>query len=163
MMNWNKTEFLQDYIALIEEFKRIKNKPAIFICIPPPYYSDAVVHFSTISVPNPRNHSMSVRLKPTAFFGIQKEIVNYELPNAIAEISRRTNVRMIRVFDALGGAALTKPELLFRLKTPIKPPNDGCHPNDQGYAVIAQTIAAELIKYLAGQISSQSSLQIRTM
>ena len=122
--NWNKTAFIDDYTDLVESFKNKAKKPTIFINKPPPFYSNI------------------------SWFNIQPDVVNHELPRDVANVARRTNSRIIHVYEAMGGQKLLKPQLMFTPGKPVNPPNDGCHPNDIGYKIIARTVATELLDVL---------------
>jgi acyl-CoA thioesterase I len=117
--NWNETLFKTDYISMIKGFQKLPTKPAIYLIIPPPMYTDE----------GPYNIS-----GPT---------VNYLLPEIIPEIAKQCNVKVIDGFNALGGTTLSFPEayMIDRNKAAGVPPNDMCHLNNLGYARIAGTVA----------------------
>lgn len=127
--NWNVTAFISDYVDMIHSFRNRTENLKIFICIPPPLYLAAA-------------------------YNIQQHVVNNELPRLIPMIGQMTNSEVIDIFHAMGGKKLTKRHLFINDSLPIKWPNDGCHPNDLGYKVIARTVA----KAILGQqfISSDS-------
>ena len=97
--NWNENRFLDDYVDMINSFKSLACEPVIFICIPPPIY--------------------------LPFMNIQLEIVNGVLPKVIRKIAEKTGVRVIDLFDAMGGEKLNKQNLYLDKGKPIKWPNDG--------------------------------------
>lgn len=123
IVNWNESVYFTDYISMIKKFQALKKSPEIFLSIPPPLYAN------------------------TSIFGIQRDIVNDVLPNLIRRIGNEVGAHVIDVFEALGGASLSKPHLLITAGKPLKPPNDGCHPNDLGYKAIAHAVAVELLRY----------------
>jgi lysophospholipase L1-like esterase len=58
-------------------------------------------------------------------------VVNTLLPQLIPRVAAESGAIVIDgVFEAMGGSALAKPQLIC----------DGCHPNDDGYVVIADVI-----------------------
>mmetsp|Transcript_8873 Transcript_8873/g.13238 ORF Transcript_8873/g.13238 Transcript_8873/m.13238 type:complete len:199 (+) Transcript_8873:111-707(+) len=86
-----------------------------------------------LSIPPP------VYLGPQPINKIYSIAVNERLPNIIKSISVETNCRLIDVFNALGGKNLTKPQCFTE---------DGIHPNDLGYNLIAETVAARMYSFL---------------
>ena len=117
--NWNEDLFRKDYVSLIEGFQELPTKPAIYLIIPPPMYTD---------------------LGP---YNISGPTVNYLLPKIIPEIAKHCKVKVIDGFNALGGTSLNFPEayMIDRSKAAGVPPNDMCHLNNLGYARIAGTVA----------------------
>ena len=117
--NWNEVLFREDYISLIKGFQELPTKPAIYLIIPPPMYTDS----------GPYNIS-----GPT---------VNYMLPKIIPEVAKHCNVKVIDGFNALGGRSLNFPEayMIDKKKAAGVPPNDMCHLNNLGYARIAGAVA----------------------
>eukprot|EP01116_Phalansterium_solitarium_P021914 TRINITY_DN7034_c0_g2_i1.p1 TRINITY_DN7034_c0_g2~~TRINITY_DN7034_c0_g2_i1.p1 ORF type:complete len:223 (+),score=45.89 TRINITY_DN7034_c0_g2_i1:215-883(+) len=97
--------FVTDYISMINVFKNLSSNPKIYLMIPPPLYP-----------PFPYNMSSTV--------------INQIFPQMIPKLAAQTNVGVIDVFDALGGANLTQPGITC----------DGCHPVDKGYMEIAATM-----------------------
>jgi lysophospholipase L1-like esterase len=129
---WNETEFRNDYVDLIRTFQRLPTKPALYICIPPPLYSEQPV------------------------FGIQPHVVNKILPVVVPDIAVAANklggsafkpVKVIDVFSALGGATTNFTEAyLVDRRTPMgKWPNDRCHLSDAGYRRVAETVAKAIL------------------
>ena len=64
---------------------------------------------------------------------LQQSVINDTLPELIPKIAKKLGLsehHIINNFEALGGHDLSCPELMY----------DGIHPNDDGYAVIAQNV-----------------------
>lgn len=64
---------------------------------------------------------------------LQQSVINDTLPHLIPKIANKLGLgahHIINNFEALGGHDLRSPELMY----------DGIHPNDDGYAVIAQNV-----------------------
>lgn len=70
-------------------------------------------------------------------FDMNPKTINEEFPAMIpkiADIVGIPNERIINLFEALGGSAMDKVHLFA----------DGCHPNDEGYALVADTVMKAL-------------------
>lgn len=119
--NWNRTRFITDYSDIIWRYKRLPTNPKIFVCIPPPIYANDSV------------------------WNISASIVNNLLPKVIPEVAKITGSILIDNFQALGGHRLSRPELFYDVQLP---PNDGVHPNDKGYRVIAKHVHKSIMKQL---------------
>ena len=117
--NWDEAMFMKDYTALINIFKEMNPTPKIYICIPPPLY------------------------RP--FSKIRHDIVNQSLGRVIEAIGKRNEVQVVDWFKHLGGAALSRPHLFMTHSKELKWPNDGCHPNDIGYRVIARILCSKIL------------------
>jgi acyl-CoA thioesterase-1 len=106
--------FEDDYKQMIANFLNLPTKPKLYVMVPPPLYP-----------PNP--------------YMMNKTVINDVFPILIRKIASETGAepQVIDIFNALGGANLTQPNITC----------DGCHPRDAGYVEIAQTIA----KTLTGQ------------
>lgn len=130
--NWDEAMFMKDYSSLIGIFKEMNPAPKIYICIPPPLY------------------------RP--FSKIRHDIVNQNLGRVIEAIGKRNDVQVVDWFQKLGGASLSRPHLFITPDKDLKWPNDGCHPNDTGYRVIARilcsTILGEKYKGIAPEVDS---------
>ena len=102
-------------------FLKLETHPQIYLCVPSPIYL------------------------PLA--KIRSDVVNEMLlPELIRYIAAKTDSKIISLFNELGGRTLSRPDLFLDRNRPIRWPNDGVHPNDAGYEVIAYTIAKELLK-----------------
>jgi lysophospholipase L1-like esterase len=76
--NWNKkSDFVQDYVSLIQEFKGLKSKPKIWICKPVPAFPGK--------------------------FGISGKVVEEEIVPMIDEVAKQASVPVIDLFTALSG------------------------------------------------------------
>jgi lysophospholipase L1-like esterase len=128
--NWNEKIFIKNYIEFINIFKNSTIvQRQIYLFVPPPLY------LPVISTMRP-------------------DIVNYVLPSAIRRITELTNVQLIDIFKRMGGTKLSRPHLFINETKKLKPPNDGCHPNDRGYRVIALTASEAILKHNYKGISS---------
>ena len=117
--NWNEIEFMKDYGSMINIFKQMNPTPKIYICIPPPLY------------------------RP--FSKIRHDIVNQHLGRVIKAIGERNDVEVVDWFEYLGGASLSRPHLFMVPDKVLQWPNDGCHPNDIGYRVIARILSSKIL------------------
>lgn len=120
---WNETSFRNDYVSLIHKFQHLPSKPTVYISIPPPLYS-------TIAI-----------------YGMNASVINDVLPRIIPEIASECNIKVIDIFNALGGSALNFTEAyIINKNKPLETyPNDMCHLNDLGYSTIAHTVALTLL------------------
>jgi lysophospholipase L1-like esterase len=76
---------------------------------------------------------------PPPLYYDKQETLNLEAPLAVREIASSLELgEVVDVFEALGGADLKSPKLF----------PDGCHPNNEGYAVIARTVADRVLEEL---------------
>lgn len=87
--NWHENNFISDYISMINSFRSMKSNPTVFVCIPPPFYSNV------------------------STYGVQPHIVNTALPRIVAKLAYESGSETIDLFHALGGSlgALSKPFL----------------------------------------------------
>mmetsp|Transcript_40694 Transcript_40694/g.41552 ORF Transcript_40694/g.41552 Transcript_40694/m.41552 type:complete len:260 (+) Transcript_40694:114-893(+) len=124
---WEEEMFTTDYINIIKTYQHLPTKPTVFICIPPPYYSN------------------------TSLWGIQGHVINNILPRLISIIAQHTGAVLIDNFNLFGGIRLTKPEFYFNSSMRVGPGNlmDGIHLNDQGYHVMAKNIAEKILSHLS--------------
>ena len=119
--NWNENLFIHDYKLLIQSFQSLSTNPKIYICTTPPAYSNGL-------------------------FGIQQKIINEKLSNIIENIAIDSNLRIIDLFNHLGGNKLYKKYLFINESIPLyTKKNDGIHPNDYGYLEISHAIAVTII------------------
>lgn len=81
--NWQyKEEFVKDYVAFIESFKKLPSKPQVYIAYPVPVFEDK--------------------------FDISKEVMDNEVLPAVKKIARKTKVKTIDLYTPfLGKADLT--------------------------------------------------------
>ena len=116
--DFDKKQFKNDYIELVNLFKNLQSKPQVYITIPPPMYENKR-HF-------------------------WPEVMNTFIPKMIPEIAEQSGIpqdHIINVFDALGGGAYEKNALLCATKTAHGgQPCDGIHPDDKAMEIIALTI-----------------------
>ena len=106
---WDEDAYVSAYVEMINEFVSPTNPPKIYISIPPPLYTDGV-------------------------YEMDQQVINERLPVLIPSIAAsNANVTgVVDVFNAMGGAGLTKYELFCNLQS-----CDECHPNDLGYSLMA--------------------------
>jgi lysophospholipase L1-like esterase len=67
------------------------------------------------------------------------------LPKIVIDIAINARVKILNIFNTLGGKNLTIPEAFLSPGKPIRWPNDGCHPNDYGYSLIAKKVAKDIV------------------
>ena len=109
--NWKgEAQYKEDLMKFINQIlegqsKLQEEKPDVYLMIPPPVYGD--------------------------IYGMQEDIINKLYPQIIPQIANEMGLKLINLFEALGGAELKRPELI----------SDLCHPNEQGYKEIAQCIS----------------------
>ncbi|KAJ4458877.1 putative sialate O-acetylesterase [Paratrimastix pyriformis] len=103
--NWNQDRYTNDYNELINLYVTRPNKPKVFINIPPPLYKDGV-------------------------YGMQQSVINTVFPELIPQIAADHGLPTIDIFNYMGGAALTQPDLFA----------DGCHPTPEGYLHLAAAV-----------------------
>lgn len=117
----DNTTFIKDYKTLVQTFTDSNPRLQVFLSIPPPIYLTPSVHYPHSNIAN-YSFDMLVRL-----------------PRIIKSIGYEMKHHLIDVFNALGGKELTKRECITE---------DGIHPNDLGYNLIAETVAARLYPFL---------------
>ena len=64
-------------------------------------------------------------------FGMQEDVINKLYPQLIPQIANEMGLKVINLFEALGGAELKRPELIADL----------CHPTEEGYLEIAKYVS----------------------
>ena len=127
---WNEADYIRDYTEMIWKFQNLSTEPLVFVSIPPPMYLPS--------------------------HGIRQDIVNDALPRVITAISASTGARLIDVYNALGGKELSKKkdflipgeEIRTSVDFETNKANDGCHPNDLGYADISNEVASVILKHI---------------
>jgi lysophospholipase L1-like esterase len=127
---WNERLFEHDYIEMVNSYITLPSKPKVFISIPPPYYSNI------------------------SLWHIRGDTINKKIPLILKSILKKINteiiqnqhifpVELIDNFEALGGSELKKTELFLDFSKKIlykTSTNDGCHPNNLGYEVMANNV-----------------------
>merc|ERR1712039_316547 len=88
--NWNQTEYVADYLEMINIFKNMPSNPEIHLMIPPPLYQDKL-------------------------YDMQQPIINELFPKLIPEIASQAGLdqekNIIDLFTPMGGASLNSYEL----------------------------------------------------
>ena len=103
-------EYLMSYAWMVGQFNQMASKPNISATIPIPNYKNGV-------------------------YGMNQTVINTIFPKLVPEIANElTPNPPLDMFDCMGGAGLTHPELIA----------DGCHPNAAGYAFLAKCFQAAL-------------------
>eukprot|EP00727_Mastigamoeba_balamuthi_P001538 m51a1_g11381 putative xylanase (212) ;mRNA; r:2560-3329 len=81
---FNEKAFREAYAKLVAELKALVPCPRVFLCVPPPVYSEQ---------------------------GSRMPIINEQFPFIIPQIANASGAGVIDVFNALGGSGLSKPQL----------------------------------------------------
>jgi acyl-CoA thioesterase I len=124
--NWDWSEetsfnaFQKDYIEMVQEFIDLPSKPQVYVMVPPPIYKD------NLDIPY-----------PLIFIDSEDKINNLYpkvIPHMAAEKLNLPEDQVIDLFTPLGGKDLKYPFLY----------EDGLHPTDQGYRIIARTVQCHI-------------------
>jgi lysophospholipase L1-like esterase len=112
------TQFMADYLDMIQRFQALPTKPRIYVVIPPPLTHPP----NNASAPPP--------------FDMSPRAINTQYPALQRTIAWRggANIGIIDVWTILGGNNMD-PLLTC----------DGCHPKDEALTIIAQAIAKAII------------------
>jgi lysophospholipase L1-like esterase len=162
VFNWNGQQapptsdnFTADYLSLIAVYKALPTNPKVYVVLPPPLYPPFPYDMSRYVINDVRggtarrcvgrrHGSEGTRVRALFRAAVTSASLRClrrlhllaqiypELLRSIAAAGGADGV--IDVFDALGGANLSQPNITC----------DGCHPRDAGYAEIAATIAAAI-------------------
>ncbi|KAK3240791.1 hypothetical protein CYMTET_49394 [Cymbomonas tetramitiformis] len=124
---WNATEYEADYCAMVEAFLEQPSDPLVFLGIPPPVYTNYV-------------YQMDASVIDDVLAGRD---------GLIARIARRYNLPLIDTYVALGGKERLSPELFWDFNQ-NHARLDGCHPDDKGYAALAQAVFSAVSHLLPG-------------
>lgn len=125
---WDEKMYQRDYMSILKKYKGSGTYPVTtFVMVSPPLY-------------------MKMAMKQL-LWDMDPPTVNYKLPTVIPKIAQASNSILVNAFEAMGGVQLRRPELFIDRTKPMEPPNDGCHPNDLGYEVLAETVAASFRKH----------------
>lgn len=118
---WSPYDFFNDYLELCKVLKSQPQEPKVFLVAPPPFY------------PQFGNKDK-----------IMPEVVNEYVPFLTKDVAQKCGLpddHFIDVFEGMGGANLTLPELFCDPKViQYDQRCDGFHPNKVGYSVIAQVM-----------------------
>lgn len=105
--NWAYgANFRRDYLALVNQFRKLPSKPRVFIAIPTPLLLEER-------------------------FGLTKSVVENEISPIIRKLSLTERLPLIDLYSALVGYPELQPDYI--------------HPNAEGMAIIARTVAAKII------------------
>jgi alpha-L-fucosidase 2 len=116
--SWEQKEtgFITNFNSIIDAVKRLPSQPVVFIALPPPLYVDGN-------------------------FAMDGAVINRALPSLLRSIQQSNDLPpVIDTFSALGGSSMSHPELMTMVDPGDGYTADGCHPNDNGYAQVAQTV-----------------------
>lgn len=117
--NWNEQEFTADYIALVDIFKSLPSHPVIYLGIP------------------------TVLLPWYASTKVNSTIINGEYPIIIPRMAKLLNVHIIDFYSSVGGTGITVTKECMQYFV-----RDGIHPNDKGYAAMAQMAYKTITEHL---------------
>jgi lysophospholipase L1-like esterase len=77
--NWqHKAEFKQDYLALIDSFKKLSSSPKIYLCTPPPAFASNT-------------------------FGVQPSVIDNEIVPIVKEVAKETGAEIIDLHTLMQG------------------------------------------------------------
>ncbi len=123
--HWEEGRFTADYLDLIHSLQGVDGHPKVFICIPTPLL--------------PRFASTKVN----------STVINFIYPQLLPAIATQAQVEVIDLFRPFGGNVSENIWHATRAETVGFFVNDGLHPNDRGFEVIAETVAEHIWKYFA--------------
>jgi len=127
------TQFMADYLDMIQRFQALPSKPKIYVAIPPP-----LTH-----KPGQSNTSYPLDMSPYA--------INTQFPALQRTIAWQGGADGIMdVFGALGGATMD-PNWTC----------DGCHPKDHALTIMAQTMANTILAPPGGRRKSSTTTTTR--
>ena len=108
--------FKDDYQDLISRLKSLPTSPRVYVVLPPPLYPPFPFNISA--------HAINI-----AFQTLQREVANKAHADGIVDVWS--------AIWGLGGHNVSRGPILDGAPLTC----DGCHPNDAGLTMIAQTIA----------------------
>eukprot|EP00930_Biecheleria_cincta_P014389 TRINITY_DN12396_c0_g1_i1.p1 TRINITY_DN12396_c0_g1~~TRINITY_DN12396_c0_g1_i1.p1 ORF type:complete len:319 (+),score=50.97 TRINITY_DN12396_c0_g1_i1:53-958(+) len=128
---WPSREFTSDYISLIRVFQNLSSNPEVLVVQPPPCYQDGV------------------------YGGHNQTIINKLLPSILPQIARSSGLRP--PIDIFGSFMAHCPQLVVSTCDLMGGVfhNDALHPNDEGYRLIAMSLATAIL----GSAPNASSLR----
>jgi lysophospholipase L1-like esterase len=115
---WAEKEagFIKEFNNIIDAVQRLPSHPVVMIALPPPLYVDGN-------------------------FAMDGSVINRALPSLLRSIQQSNDLPpLIDTFGALGGTGLSREDLMTMVDPTDGYTADGCHPNDNGYAQVAQTV-----------------------
>jgi len=129
--SWPSGEFTSEYISLIRVFQNLSSKPDVLLMEPPPCYQDGV------------------------YGGHNQTIINKLLPSMLPQIARSSGLRP--PIDVFGNFMARCPQLVLSTCDLMGGVfhNDALHPNDEGYRLIAMSVATAIL----GSAPNASSLR----
>ena len=122
--NWvdlgNQTQYRDDATRMVNVFRSLPQRPAVFIATPPPLYGDV--------------------------YTMNQTVIGEVIPRILKAVAAETNATFIDVVTPLGGMDRALPWLFFPNETnggcdvPKQCKGDGCHPDDAGHRAIANVV-----------------------
>lgn len=158
--NWNEKIFKNDYKQLIQYFIKLKHKPKVFLCIPPPIVYHGVYHIQQTVIEKKLSKiiidiakELHLNKNLINFYLIMRNKSYYFINESLPQINDIYSINMnnITFLNEVMHSNLRKIKKLPGRKSL----NDGVHPNDLGYFTIAHTVAITLLgESIAKQIQS---------
>mmetsp|Transcript_115613 Transcript_115613/g.230458 ORF Transcript_115613/g.230458 Transcript_115613/m.230458 type:complete len:293 (+) Transcript_115613:24-902(+) len=115
----HRRQFAPLYVELVRAYLGMRSRPRVFLAVPPPLY------------------------RPHAYGGMLQSVINADLPRLIPQIAAKLGLPTISVFEAFRERC---PNLhqnncaYMSSTTTLRSHDDGCHPNDVGYFLIARKV-----------------------
>jgi len=112
-------QFAPLYVELVRAYLGMRSRPRVFLAVPPPLY------------------------RPHAYGGMLQSVINADLPRLIPQIAAELGLQTISVFEAFRQRCpnLHQNDCPYMSSTSVlRSHDDGCHPNDVGYFLIARNV-----------------------
>lgn len=119
--SWPAQDFTSDFLRLIRVFQNLSSQPDVLLVQPPPCYQDGV------------------------YGGHNQTIINKLLPSMLPQIARSSGLPS--PIDIFGRFMARCPQLVLSTCDLMGGVfhNDALHPNDEGYRLIAMTVATTIL------------------
>jgi len=115
----HRGQFAPLYVELVRAYLGMRSRPRVFLAVPPPLY------------------------RPHAYGGMLQSVINADLPQLIPRIAAQLGLQTISVFEAFRERCpnFHRNDCPYMSSTTIaRSHDDGCHPNDVGYFLIARKV-----------------------
>merc|ERR1719323_1495840 len=117
--------FASDYMSFIQTYQAMESSPMVFVMEPPPLY---------------RQHA----------YGMEQSVINDAIPRIVREVARRGRLPPpISIFDTFRQYCPdlqtdSCPYISGATPSGGRRHDDGCHPNDSGYLLIARKVQSTI-------------------